>query len=229
MVLLLILMPLTFIFFVAFIVSLLACTVRKTRHWAKWAAPAMFIVMIVVFFMAGFENQKEALEDSEASKLGFADAVEQRAAKAAGVNDVITWHAKLDNDARQRGFNNAAEQRAAKQAGVFYAAQWHARQARKQAQEQEVQKQAQEVQRRTQELSETVSTRIEPGAYIDSDLNGSTINAVVAMVRSNDFRCDSISNARSMFTARGIQLVCNHFDYTYDIEDKGGHWVVKVE
>jgi hypothetical protein len=30
-------------------------------------------------------------------------------------------------------------------------------------------------------------------------------------------------------TVRGYKLVCNRFAYSYDIEDKGGHWIVKVE
>jgi len=72
---------------------------------------------------------------------------------------------------------------------------------------------------------------VESDAVIYDDLKGNTklTDALAAMVRMNDYRCDSISAVRPYLTVKGFKLVCNHFDYSYDIEDKGGHWVVKVE
>jgi hypothetical protein len=51
---------------------------------------------------------------------------------------------------------------------------------------------------------------------------------LVRFVRANSFSCDSVSAARPMLTARGYVLVCNNFSYTYDIQDKGGNWLVSV-
>lgn len=54
------------------------------------------------------------------------------------------------------------------------------------------------------------------------------IEKLVRLVRSNDFSCESVSGARPMLTATGYVLRCNRFRYSYDIQDKGGHWVVSV-
>jgi hypothetical protein len=51
---------------------------------------------------------------------------------------------------------------------------------------------------------------------------------LVRLVRANDFACDSVSASRPMVMALGYVLVCNKFRYTYDIQDKGGHWTVSV-
>jgi hypothetical protein len=75
------------------------------------------------------------------------------------------------------------------------------------------------------------SVPVEKDAVIYDDFKGNTklMNALATMVRLNDYRCDSISALRPYITVKGFKLVCNNFDYSYDIEDKGGHWVVKVE
>jgi hypothetical protein len=56
------------------------------------------------------------------------------------------------------------------------------------------------------------------------------LNFFVATVHNNDYRCDSITAAHPYFFGNnGVVLRCNNGRYTYDIEDKGGHWVVTVE
>lgn len=57
----------------------------------------------------------------------------------------------------------------------------------------------------------------------------SFIQSLSSIVRSKDYRCDSISAARPMILSRGFVLVCNNFHYAYDIRDKGGRWQVEVE
>jgi hypothetical protein len=71
---------------------------------------------------------------------------------------------------------------------------------------------------------------IEKDAVLFSDTSESLafIDKLVKFVRANDFTCDSVSAQRPMLTARGYVLVCNKFSYTYDIQDKGGHWVASV-
>ena len=43
------------------------------------------------------------------------------------------------------------------------------------------------------------------------------------------YRCDSISHFRSMFFSYGFVVSCNRFRYDYEIEDRGGHWIVTVD
>jgi hypothetical protein len=73
---------------------------------------------------------------------------------------------------------------------------------------------------------------LEPDAHISDgweDEEGA-INFAVKMVRLNGYRCDSVSALRPfLWGGRGAVLKCNQYDYSYDIADKGGHWVVTVE
>ncbi len=52
---------------------------------------------------------------------------------------------------------------------------------------------------------------------------------MAAMVRLYDYRCDSISSAQPWVLSHGFTLVCNRFRYEYEIQDKGGHWIVTVK
>ena len=54
------------------------------------------------------------------------------------------------------------------------------------------------------------------------------VDQLVDLVRANDFRCDFVSSALPHILSHGFELVCNKFQYTYDIQDKGGHWTVTV-
>ncbi|MCX7314450.1 MAG: hypothetical protein NTV56_22755 [Alphaproteobacteria bacterium] len=54
------------------------------------------------------------------------------------------------------------------------------------------------------------------------------IRKLAELVRANDYACDSVSAARPMLTSPGFVLSCNKFRYKYDIQDKGGRWVVTV-
>jgi hypothetical protein len=51
---------------------------------------------------------------------------------------------------------------------------------------------------------------------------------LVRLVRSNNFSCESVSSSGLMLLSRGYVLSCNQFRYTYDVQDKGGHWIVSV-
>ncbi|MDD9884768.1 MAG: hypothetical protein OXU62_09600 [Gammaproteobacteria bacterium] len=78
--------------------------------------------------------------------------------------------------------------------------------------------------------TETYIAPIEGGAFINYKVNKPKIlNALVALVKLHGYRCDSISAARPFVFSRGFTLICNHFSYEYEIEDKGGNWVVTVD
>jgi hypothetical protein len=77
----------------------------------------------------------------------------------------------------------------------------------------------------------TANVQIEPGAAIDHDLRGTAklLTELVKFVRENDYQCDSISAVRPFVRSRGFSLVCNRFSNRYEIEDKGGHWIVNAK
>jgi hypothetical protein len=72
---------------------------------------------------------------------------------------------------------------------------------------------------------------LEPDAVIFDNIKGNNdiLNAMVNLVRLNDFRCDTISSAKAWLMSKGFTLKCNRFSYSYEIADKGGHWIVTVE
>jgi hypothetical protein len=77
----------------------------------------------------------------------------------------------------------------------------------------------------------TANVPIEADAAIDDDLrrNAKLLSELVKFVRENDYRCDAVSAARSFVRSRGFSVVCNRFSNRYEIEDKGGHWIVNAK
>lgn len=70
----------------------------------------------------------------------------------------------------------------------------------------------------------------EPGALIDDHMSDVVVESLVALVRLRGYRCDSVSGAvPSVFRAGKFTLNCNQFRYAYVIEDRGGHWIVRVK
>ena len=76
----------------------------------------------------------------------------------------------------------------------------------------------------------TGNVPIEPAAAIDDDLRGNAklLNELVKFVRENDYRCDTISAVRPFAGSHGFSLVCNRFGNRYEIEGKGGQWIVNA-
>ncbi len=55
------------------------------------------------------------------------------------------------------------------------------------------------------------------------------LNLLVRLVKANNLRCDSISAVSPYALSPGFNLSCNQFRYSYEIEDEGGHPIVKVK
>ncbi len=68
----------------------------------------------------------------------------------------------------------------------------------------------------------------EPDAIITS-VSDAQVDALAAMVRLFDYKCDSVSAARPWLMSAGFTIHCNHFRYEYEVQDKGGHWTVTVK
>lgn len=57
----------------------------------------------------------------------------------------------------------------------------------------------------------------------------SLVDPSVQMIRAYGYRCDSISAIRPFMLSRGFTVVCNNYNYEYDLSDKGGNWVVELQ
>lgn len=53
--------------------------------------------------------------------------------------------------------------------------------------------------------------------------------AAAYIVRAHGYRCDSISSFQPFVMSAGYTIRCNNYRYTYELEDKGGRWVVTVK
>ncbi|HHX8286271.1 MULTISPECIES: hypothetical protein [Vibrio] len=72
---------------------------------------------------------------------------------------------------------------------------------------------------------------VENDAVISKDFenNPQLYEEVANLIRLYGYKCDSLSALRPMVFSRGFVAVCNRFSYTYEIEDKGGRWVVTLD
>lgn len=84
-------------------------------------------------------------------------------------------------------------------------------------------------QKAAEEAARTATTPIEPKAVLveDTPKFRELVYSAARIERQNDYKCDTVSAARLMITARGFVLTCNNF--AYDLQDKGGHWTIMVE
>lgn len=77
--------------------------------------------------------------------------------------------------------------------------------------------------------SSAQSVPIESDAIISDRVTKKQINALVALVQLYGYRCDSVSSVVPFVWSYGFNVVCNRFRYDYDVEDKGGTWVVTLD
>ncbi|WP_439357885.1 hypothetical protein [Bradyrhizobium sp. DASA03007] len=57
----------------------------------------------------------------------------------------------------------------------------------------------------------------------------SIVDPAVALIRSNGWRCDSVSSLVPFVMSRGFTINCNHFRYAYELADRGGNWVATLK
>ncbi|PHM17210.1 MAG: hypothetical protein CJD30_07385 [Sulfuricurvum sp. PD_MW2] len=53
--------------------------------------------------------------------------------------------------------------------------------------------------------------------------------AAKELISANGYTCDSIDGMNRFFTSEGYHVYCNDHRYNYDIENKGGNWIVSVK
>lgn len=53
--------------------------------------------------------------------------------------------------------------------------------------------------------------------------------AAMQVITLNGYTCDSIAGMSKFITSEGYNVYCNDHRYNYEIENKGGNWVVTVK
>lgn len=51
--------------------------------------------------------------------------------------------------------------------------------------------------------------------------------AIVPLIRASGFQCNSITKIRKWVFGRGFTVHCHNWAYKYEVEDRGGTWVVR--
>lgn len=57
----------------------------------------------------------------------------------------------------------------------------------------------------------------------------SLIESAVGLIRSHGWKCDSISSVRPFRMSPGIAVICNQYNYTYELWDQGGNWLIALK
>lgn len=75
------------------------------------------------------------------------------------------------------------------------------------------------------------SYTIEKDAKIYGAVEGrmDIVDTLVKFVKAHGNRCDSVSSASDNVFSKGYTLICNKYNYKYQILDKGGKWFLQVD
>lgn len=75
---------------------------------------------------------------------------------------------------------------------------------------------------------EDVRHLFEADFKINERLTEKNIVGVVGLVVFNGYKCDTLSAITPFAFGTGFYVYCNQYSYSYDVEDKGGNWVVTL-
>ena len=64
---------------------------------------------------------------------------------------------------------------------------------------------------------------------ISDGITRSQMNVLAALIALRGYRCDSVSLVRPFLFSRGFHVTCIHWDYRYEVADRGGKWVVTLK
>ncbi|EPS3428845.1 hypothetical protein ACVD55_000227 [Vibrio alginolyticus] len=59
--------------------------------------------------------------------------------------------------------------------------------------------------------------------------NPEAINQLIDIIGLYGYKCNTVSGIVEMAFTRGFSVWCNNHNYAYEIEDKGGNWVVTLQ
>lgn len=49
------------------------------------------------------------------------------------------------------------------------------------------------------------------------------------LIQAAGYRCDTVDKVNQFLMGRGFTVYCNGFKYSYEMEDRGGRWVITPE
>ncbi|MEJ1414311.1 MAG: hypothetical protein RPU90_12150 [Candidatus Sedimenticola sp. (ex Thyasira tokunagai)] len=55
------------------------------------------------------------------------------------------------------------------------------------------------------------------------------VRAAQTIVKAHGYRCDTVDEMQPFILGGGFTIYCNNWKYSYELEDKGGRWVVTVD
>lgn len=67
------------------------------------------------------------------------------------------------------------------------------------------------------------------GGSVKGNLADSQVVAVQKMIKLYGYKCDVVNFAMRSSWSGMIDVSCNNYRYSYDLEDKGGRWVVTID
>jgi len=82
------------------------------------------------------------------------------------------------------------------------------------------------------ELNATIETEeiiMEKNIVTQGNLQDNEIKAVQALINLHGYKCDSVNFAMRSPWDGDIEVTCNDYAYSYEVEDKGGNWVVTLD
>jgi len=75
----------------------------------------------------------------------------------------------------------------------------------------------------------TLAQRIEnPGGW-DGAVSQKDAITLAKLINAYGYKCASISSVRKMIMKRGFTVYCNSFNYTFNVEDRGGKYSVTYQ
>ena len=67
------------------------------------------------------------------------------------------------------------------------------------------------------------------GGSVKGNLTNKQVLAVQKMIQLYGYKCDVVNFAMRSNWSGDIDVSCNNYRYSYDLEDKGGIWRVTVD
>lgn len=66
------------------------------------------------------------------------------------------------------------------------------------------------------------------GGYSEAHLRKMSLIGA-QMAQQSGWKCDTVSAFIPFILSRGFTLTCNRYRYDYEIEDRGGNWVITLK
>lgn len=69
---------------------------------------------------------------------------------------------------------------------------------------------------------------VENDARLSKDISEELAIEFAKLIQLNGYSCESVSGVTPDVMTGSVTVNCNQWNYSYDIEDKGGNWIVTV-